>query len=399
MRPKTTLAQRPQRREPALRAMASGIACILILASPAQAGIQPAPAEDPAIGNATEPPFQPAADMVMDPIEPQTLQRIDEQELDAASDLAALTRLADSPAIRAQLKSKRRPKGSTALAGGNAAWTLGLVYLHGAGVPQDLSSAQHWFERAVALGARQALAGLAWCAIEGCASRPQPDKAEQWITPLRAVDRPLALYLQWLALDRLAPLQTATPDLQTGDSAPKLVAPQLLIGSARGGNIHALIELGLNAVAQGRNDRALSYFQRAEDRSAVAAANAAIVAQGAKPKVESLSDGNKVAMELLSQAQRFHRGEGVPTNYTEAIRLYRMAAAKGSKVAERMLALIYSRPLVKGQVDIAWVNQLSELDLSQTAPSLRIKASPRQLQRESTALIDLLPAKWRARID
>jgi hypothetical protein len=63
-----------------------------------------------------------------------------------------------------------------------------------------------------------------------------------------------------------------------------------------------------------------------------------------------------------------------------------------------MLALIYSRPLVGGNIDVAWMGQLSELDLARSTPGLRVPTAPRQLQRERTALIDLLPEKWRARI-
>lgn len=396
MRTQTVFAWRMRHRLPAIGLVVWWLA--LGLAPWVHAGTQLTPTEDTGIETPGGKSIPPSSEMALDPIEPQQLQRIDPEATDTIRDLAALTQLADSPAIRAQLKSKRLPKGRDALAAGNAAWTLGLIYLHGAGVPQDPSQAQHWFERALALGTRKALAGMAWCAIEGCARLPEPEKADQWTVPLRRIDRPRALYLQWLALDRLAPLRTATPDLQTGESEPALVAPHLLAESARGGNIHALIELGLNAVAEQRTDRALAFFRRAADRSDVAAANAAIVAQAAPPKTEPRSDASKVAMELLSQAQRFHRGEGVAPNYAEAIRLYRMAAAKGSQEAERMLALIYSRPLVRGNVDIGWVNQLGELDLSQATPSLRTRTSPRQLQRESTALVDLLPKKWRDKV-
>jgi TPR repeat protein len=265
-------------------------------------------------------------------------------------------------------------------------------------VPKHQAQAQLLIERAVTLGARQALAGMAWCAIEGCATIPDPAKAGQWTTPLRAVNRPLSLYLEWLAQDRLTPLRTATLDLQTSDREPALTAPKLLRSAAQAGNIHALIELGLNAVAAQQPGKALKYFQQAAGDSDVAAANAAIVAQGMRPQAVAESDASKIPLELLTQAQRFHRGDGVSVNYSEAIRLYRLAAAKGSTEAERMLALIYSRPLVNGGVDIAWISQLSALDLSRTTPSLRVKTSPRQLQRERSALIDLLPAKWRARI-
>ena len=372
--------------------------CTLGITNSLLAGTQVAPPEHADMGPSVDPLQLPSQEMVLEETTPSPIQRIDTQDADIDRDLAALMRLADSPSVRAQLKSKRLPRGGQAMASGQAAWTLGLIYLHGAGVPQDTGKAQIWFERAVALGTKQALAGLAWCAIGGCTGIPTPADANQWIRPLRSVDRPLALYLEWLALDRLTPLRTASADLQAGEDEPPLVAPHLLNRAANEGNIHALIELGLNAVAQQQPDKALRFFQRAAKDSVIAAANAAIVAQSDEPKRDPRSDASKAGMELLTQAQRFHRGEGVPVNYAEAIRLYRIAADKGNVEAQRMLALIYSRPLVGGNIDVAWMGQLSELDLARSTPGLRVPTAPRQLQRERTALIDLLPEKWRARI-
>ncbi len=372
--------------------------CVLGLLTPAHGGTKIAPHERPEIGAPIELSPPPPSDMKLDSIEPTPLQRIEPRDLATASDIDALTRIADSPAAQAPPGRQAPPGSSANMAAGNAAWTLGLIYLHGAGVPQDPGQAQQWFERALALGERQALAGLAWCAIEGCGGPPKPSRAEQWIRPLRTVNRPLALYMEWLALDRLAPLRTARPNLQAGDLEPSLVAPGLLSQAARAGNIHALIELGLNAVAKQQPGQALKYFQQAAGDSAIAAANAAIVAENVRPRTDTRSDASKVAAELLRQAQRFHRGEGVSVNYAEAIRLYRLAEAKGSIEAGRMLALIYSRPLRNGNVDVAWIGQLSELDLTRSTPGLRTTTPPRQLQRERTALIDLLPEKWRARI-
>ena len=126
--------------------------------------------------------------------------------------------------------------------------------------------------------------------------------------------------------------------------------------------------------------------------------NAAIVQSSGHPSTAVPSEGSQWAQELLAEARRFHRGEGRPVNYTEAIRLYRMAEAKGNPEAARTLALIYSKPLVNGGLDVTWMSHLSELDLSQAAPALRKHKATRQLQREQTPLIDYLPSKWRARI-
>jgi uncharacterized protein len=359
------------------------------LATPEPIRVQP----DEQLPLQTEP-LQKEQPIESGPVGLPPLQRLEEVNLEARREIESLTQLAAS--------DPRPTKGdgaTRALDPGQAAWMLGLIYLHSAGVPQDLGMAQTWFERAAKLRSGPALAGLAWCAIEGCRTPANPAEAERWITPYKRVNRARALYLEWLALDRLAPLRTATPDLLNNEGQPELRGRHLLSAAARGGDIHALIELGLDAMARQQPAQALRYFQAAAPKSHIAASNAAIVSeaiQAGKPKQRS--DASKLAEELYTEAQHFHRGEGRAVNYVEAIRLYRLAADKGSVEAQRMLALIYSRPLVRGSFDVQWISQLSELDLTRSTPGLRTKTAPRQLQRERTALIDLLPEKWRARI-
>jgi uncharacterized protein len=321
------------------------------------------------------------------------LHRMEIEDLNVMQELQALKRNAAVNPGRTQ--SKGAPG---QLDPGTAAWTLGLIYLHGAGIPQDLGLAQTWFERAVKLRENQAMAGLAWCAIEGCRTPTNAAEADRWIASYKRINKARALYLEWLALDRRAPLRTPTPDLTGSDGTGQLRNRALLTAAARGGDVHALIELGMDAVTRGEPAQALRYFEAAAPKSQIAASNAAIVAESMQTKEPQQSDANKLAEELLTEAQRLHRGEGQAANYVEAIRLYRMAADKGSAEAKRMLALIYSKPLVNGSFDVQWISQLSELDLSRSMPGLRTKTAPRQLQRERTPLVDLLPAKWRARI-
>lgn len=332
-------------------------------------------------------------DLQRPPLNSSTVQGLDTDDVNIAQELEALKGMADADPDRS---ASQAPSGLPDP--GHAAWTLGLIYLHGAGVPQDFATAQTWFERALQLGARHALAGLAWCAIEGCRTPAHPARADRWITPLKRVDRARALYLEWLAQDRLAPLRTATPERAEQEGPPPLRGRPLLVAAARGGDIHALIELGMDAVARRQPAQAIRYFKTAAPRSHIAASNAAIVAESLQAQKPRQADENRLAEELYTEAQRHHRGEGRPVNYVEAIRLYRLAADKGSAEAQRMLALIYSRPLVKGSFDVTWISQLGELDLTRSTPGLRIKTAPRQLQRERTALIDFLPEKWRARI-
>ena len=103
------------------------------------------------------------------------------------------------------------------------------------------------------------------------------------------------------------------------------------------------------------------------------------------------------AEDLLASAQRFHRGQGRPANYAEAIRLYLLAESKGSVEAIRMLALIFSRPSPTGELDVQWMQELSHLNLSKLAPTLTTITGARMLQREPSPLFDLLPEVWRKR--
>ena len=60
-----------------------------------------------------------------------------------------------------------------------------------------------------------------------------------------------------------------------------------------------------------------------------------------------------------------------------------------------MLEMIFSRPGADGQIDIGWMQQLADADLSQAVPSLDRTAARQTLRREPSPLFDLLPQFWR----
>ena len=289
---------------------------------------------------------------------------------------------------------------------GRAAWVLGLMYLHGTGVRADVVQAHQWFEQAYDKGERMASAGLAWCALQGCISLPNVQAAKKWIGILRSVDPARARYLEWLSKTRLAPLPvlSAEPD---NPQAGMLGHRQLLLSAAKGGDVNAQIELGLESAALNRLDKALQYFEAAAPRSGVAAQNVDIVKEhmtlqraksGAeiKPPAPGHNKADNAAA-LFKEARRYHRGEGIPVNYNEAIRLYRMAQAEGSVQAQRMLNLIYARTSPDGQLDLGWMRQLSDADVSGPTPHMGQSSGPKLLRREPTPLYDLLPKLWKAK--
>ena len=286
----------------------------------------------------------------------------------------------------------------------DAAWLLGLIYTHGAGVVQDAVQAQLWFERALARGQNLGNAGLAWCAIEGCKQAPDAAQARIRIASMRAQLPARALYLEWWMLSKNAPLATALPKnsseiSQDKDAPYRLTSRPLLEQAARLGDIHALIELGLEAIALDNKAQARQWFQQAASSGSGAATHnlQLLDMQQANSNSAVNSHVSMDAATLLAMAQRNHRGLGQPANYAEAIRLYRMAQSKGSTAARDMLALIFSRPTAAGQLDIAWMQRLATLNISNPAISIGSPMSNQVFQRERSPLFDFLPTLWKAR--
>lgn len=320
-----------------------------------------------------------------------------------ARQVARLQSLALDKTPPAPANKKVDPKMSAA----EAAWTLGLLSLHGIAMPMNPAQAQKWFELAAHKGLALAHAGLAWCALEGCTAPSDPEAAQSSINTLRTVNAPRAIYLEWLALSLKAPVQMTPARNGAPSSQPEpqstntqLSNTALLLEAASKGDVQAHIELGMVSASNNRMADSLAHFQAAASRSSVAASNAKIVSERMRnsphpDQALSRSSSGQDSAALLIQARRLHRGQGVPANFTEAIRLYRLAASLGSAQAEKMLQLIYANPSPDGQINIPWMQQLKDIDLTTQAPQQLKPAAPFWLRREPTALYDLLPAVWR----
>lgn len=313
----------------------------------------------------------------------------------------------DAQAVERELRRLQRSaeaaRGANAsMASAQAAWQLGLIHLHGAGVRQDAAEAQKWFERAARSGREPwALAGLAWCHIDGCLGPPNPAAAERELAQLRTRHPARADFLAWLAASRQAPVQLARPGAVQDAPAPPLAARALLERAGAAGDVHANLELGLDAFAQQRLDSAAQFFRRAAPRSPAAAANlreveARIAQSSGKPEAPARRNGEAEA--ALAQARKYHRGEGVPANFSEAIRFYRLADQRGSAEARRMLALIASRPAPDGSFNVLWMQQLAHVDTGGSIPTVGAAVTAHQLQREPSPLFDLLLPFWQRRV-
>lgn len=277
------------------------------------------------------------------------------------------------------------------------AWLLGLLYLHGEHAPLDPVKAKKWFERAKALNEPLANAGLAWCEIDGCGAPPSPRSARPYLAALKPANPGLAAFLDWKVLERLAPVAGST---QAGaiHNDPDAQRSQLLQQAAQAGNASAINELGLLNVTASRYEQALAQFDAAAKRSPAATSNANLLRvrmqQHQKPGERN---GGRNPEEWYEQARRYHRGDGIPSNYTEAIRLYQMAAAAGNPAARRMLELIYSRPAPGGSVNIAWMRQLANMDVTAEGAILNFYTPPTPLLfvRDITPLYEFIPQEWR----
>lgn len=356
--------------------------------SPVQpAGVPSSPAIQPAGASVVPPPIRPSgqpgstAPKLMDPDESDTdAERI--RKLEATA-----------------MTNAKRGSAAERLAA-RTSWLLGLLYLHGEHTQVDRALAEKWFLRAKTLNEPLANAGLAWCQIDGCSAPPSPRSARPYLAPLKTVNPGMSMFLDWKIQEKMAPVHGNTnADTLPSHSNPDVQHMQLLQQAAQAGNASAINELGLKNVTASRLDLALKQFNTAAARSPAAASNANLLRvrmeQGQPPDAGKSKSAR--AEDWYTQARRYHRGEGVPSNYTEAIRLYQLAAAAGHQPSRRMLELIYSRPAPGGSVNVAWMRQLASMDVTAEGAILNFTAPPTPLLfiRDLTPLYEFIPKEWR----
>ena len=176
----------------------------------------------------------------------------------------------------------------------------------------------------------------------------------------------------------------------------------MLERAAAGDDVQANIELGIMAFADKQVPLAESRFSRVASRSTTAAENLASL-RDAGPRQHSSSNQAPApegsAQAALNMARMYHRGQGVPVNYTEAVRFYRLAEQRGSSEAHKMLELIFSSPTAPGRIDIPWMQNLAKADLSQPVSLIAAGiTATHQLRREPSPLFDLMPNIWQKRV-
>ncbi|RMX06437.1 hypothetical protein D8I35_07850 [Corticibacter populi] len=298
-----------------------------------------------------------------------------------------------------QLEAASKAQGrATVQQAAQAALELGLIHLHGSGVPVDAGVAQQWFEQALALQPQgRAVGAMAWCYLQGCQLPPDADAAREMITRLRGIQPGRAAFLEWaLALQQSPLIMMPAPRHSGGGQRLQVPQPALLREAARAGDVHAHVELGIDAFNQGQETQARAHFRAAAHGSPAARANLTML-DAVRQRQQQGGAAAQAGGRELEAAHRAHRGTQGPANYSEALRLYRLAAQQGNAAARNMLQLILSRPAADGGINVVWMRELALMDFSGELPQLAAPVSQPQLQRDPTPLFDWLPAYWQER--
>ena len=279
----------------------------------------------------------------------------------------------------------------------SAAWELGLLHLHGIAKEASIFSAEKFFEISWHGGEKKASLGLAWCSISGCKSAPNRQAQNKWINEIKKFNYGRAIYLEWFKEMLNAPITSST--MSEPNSKPiDFNHHDILLEALKHGDIQAQIELGIEASQENNLKKSLSYFQSAATKSILATRKAQLISEKIKRKkiqknVNAQNSSNE-SINFLVQAVKFHRGDGVPSNYYLAIEFYKKAANLGNKNAKKMLGLIFSKSPSSDLIDIAWMRQLSQIDVFSEKWDYDYSTGPKLVMRDITPISDYLPTKW-----
>jgi TPR repeat protein len=228
---------------------------------------------------------------------------------------------------------------------------------------------------------------LAWALWRGLGTAPNDKAAFHALQPWVERRWPRALYLAWWLQRDAAPL--------LGTAAVSSPVEALRQAAAAGDPL-ALNAMGVLAALQDVNNRspsatAMALFARAAQAGSVAAK---VNLQSAQRMATKSGDDARETITALAQranqrdpvamfelAQRYHRGQGVPQDLGEALRLYGVAGYLGHAPARRMMDL--------------WAQELQLQPGRSTAAEMqrRTQADAQALQR--LARIDVSSVGWK----
>jgi TPR repeat protein len=220
----------------------------------------------------------------------------------------------------------------------NAQFQLGLCHFYGHGVPQDYTEAIKQFRIAVDNGCEKALNSIGWCYLNGHGVPPDPVKAVEYFQ--------LGEKYNILAHRNLGNCYfhgNGVP--QNYGEAVKHFLIATHYHDAKSHYMLGLCYLNGHAVSQDRQV-AFLHFRLA----------ASLEDQEALTKIRTAAEQEDVDAQL--ELGLYHYGLGTPQDRKEAVRLFRLAAAKGNARAQYYLGYCLAYGLGATQDDIEAIEQL-----------------------------------------
>jgi TPR repeat protein len=244
-----------------------------------------------------------------------------------------MNRLGSGGSLRQQDLLRRANEGDV-----DAMVGLGYSYYVGR-QPQNMASARKWFNLAADADDARALMGLGYLISLSYGGTRDLGEGKELLQRAALRGLPRATYI-------LSVLEAKVPG-----SRKRAEARRLLTLAAQAGDYVAQNALGIEYELDGdvRNAR-IWYTAAVAGGSTVAQGNFVrlenATRSGKRAQFDRLRDGvadgdPSLVYEL---AVRYHKGDGVPRDLNEALRLYRQAAGLGHRGAEEILSLILSKP-------------------------------------------------------
>ena len=238
----------------------------------------------------------------------------------------------------------------------DAALRAGLEYYQNAGTPMAPALARQRWKQAAEAGDARGMVAYGWLLANGTGGLRDVELAREWIGEARVAGLARATFVASLIEGRLSGAKKRVESLQ------------LLEQAARDGDVLATNNLGVALELEGNLTGARTLYETAAMAgNTVARDNLERMRRMSRP-ADGLNlsrlrlqadDGDADAM--LQLAQRYHRGDGVPQDFAQAIHWYRKAADAGSARARESLSLIFSvPPRDRTQpYDVAWLRELA----------------------------------------
>ena len=244
-----------------------------------------------------------------------------------------MNRLGSGGSLRQQDLLRRANEGDV-----DAMVGLGYSYYVGR-QPQNMASARKWFTLAADAEDPRALMGLGYLISLSYGGTRDLVEGKELLQRAALRGLPRATYI-------LSVLEAKVPG-----SRKRAEARRLLTLAAQAGDYVAQNALGIEYELDGdvRNAR-IWYTAAIAGGSGLAEGNLIrlenATRSGRRAQFDKLRDGvadgdPSLVYEL---AVRYHKGDGVPRDLNEALRLYRQAAGLGHRGAEEILSLIVSKP-------------------------------------------------------